>query len=150
MARDIAGSTSLRRTPPGPLISQWPRQTATRKPCKRPSTTFPSTRWATCASRAGCSSGSARTSPCRRSRSPSTPSRSSSRWPPPLTASSSRLLLQTHPVANTGIGVLDFIGNGGVALVASAFAPAPPLCADRRLETSVQRKHPLNSNAGHF
>ncbi|KAL6307783.1 hypothetical protein BKA93DRAFT_726829 [Sparassis latifolia] len=45
---------------------------------------------------------------------------------PPLTASSSRLLLLTHLVANTfaGIGVLDFIDNGGVALVTLSCTPS--------------------------
>lgn len=38
---------------------------------------------------------------------------------PPLTSTSSRLMLLTHMVAKTfaGIGVLDFIDNGGVVMV---------------------------------
>ena len=52
---------------------------------------------------------------------------------PPLTPTSSRLKYTTHLVAKTfaGIGILDFIDNGGVATVCPYHAPYTHVADDR-------------------
>lgn len=51
---------------------------------------------------------------------------------PPLTPNSHRLLWTTHIVAKTfaGIGILDFLDNGGIATVSERLQDATPSHAD--------------------